>query len=90
MDTGAILGIVFGVIVFVLILGFLVYMYWWKPYSMKKEEFLTSDKVRSKEYKRKLLDMYNIEELYDDQPVEMDGTDMENQTDMLDETDQLP
>lgn len=74
MEAGAIVGIVIGCILFVVIVGYLVYVYWWKPYSMKKQE-MTEEKYQSRHRRsRKMLDMYNIDKLYGDgDDIEMDG-----------------
>lgn len=52
MDTGAIVGIVLGAVALALIVGFMVYRYWWKPSRAKSER-------RSRTM---LMDLYGLRE----------------------------
>lgn len=61
MEAGAIVGIVLGSVALLLIVGFLVYIYWWKPYQNKTRH--TSGQLDTEfdeRTRRRLMETYGI------------------------------
>mgnify|MGYP003406053336 FL=1 len=61
MEAGAIVGIVLGSVALLLIVGFLAYSYWWKPYQNKTRH--TAGKLDTEfdeRTRRQLMETYGI------------------------------
>lgn len=72
MDAGAIVGIVLGAVALALLIGFMVYMYWWVPHHNRTHHHEGQIDVEMDEKIRKrLMAEYDVPEKDEDANVSM-------------------
>ena len=74
MEAGAIAGIVLASLALLLVVGFVVYWYWWKPHHNKTGDSdssaLSADFDEKTRHKKILMEMYHLDDDENDEGME--------------------